>query len=391
MTRGSTRGFTLIELLIASAIVLTITGAVFQLLNPARAVFQAQPEVADLQQRLRVAVDSLARDLLVAGAGADIGAAGPLVGYFAPVLPYRLNSSSDARASDPFFRDEAITLVTVPLTSAQTTIVNASQGTLTVEPQGNCPPRSANRLCGFAAGARVVAIDPHGAWDRLTLTSVQPDSLRMTYDGTLSTAYASGSTLAEAVTRTYFLKADAATDTYQLMQRDADSTDLPVVDDVVGLKFEYFGDPQPPRVRAEAVADDPAGRGTTYGPRPPAVKGPAQTGWPAGENCVFRVVDAQHVPRLPVLGNGANRAALAETIFADGPWCPHATAVNRFDADLLRIRSVRVTVRVQVGAAALRGRGELFAHPGTAIGGNRYVPDREIRFDVSPRNLNLGG
>ena len=26
----------------------------------------------------------------------------------------------------------------------------------------------------------------------------------------------------------------------------------------------------------------------------------------------------------------------------DGPWCPNATSTNRFDADLLRIRKVRV-------------------------------------------------
>ena len=45
-------GFTLIEMLVASGIMLAVTAAVFQLMNPAQGVFKAQPEVADLQQRL---------------------------------------------------------------------------------------------------------------------------------------------------------------------------------------------------------------------------------------------------------------------------------------------------------------------------------------------------
>ena len=57
---------------------------------------------------------------------------------------------------------------------------------------------------------------------------------------------------------------------------------------------------------------------------------------------------------------------------------------------MLRVRKIRVTLRVQVGLEAFRGTGELFARPGTAPGGERYVPDHEIKFDVTPRNLILG-
>ena len=64
---------------------------------------------------------------------------------------------------------------------------------------------------------------------------------------------------------------------------------------------------------------------------------------------------------------------------------------NKFDADLLRVRQVRMTLRVQVSNEVLRGpAGVLFRHAGTSKGGERYVPDQEIRFDVSPRNMNLG-
>jgi hypothetical protein len=40
--------------------------------------------------------------------------------------------------------------------------------------------------------------------------------------------------------------------------------------------------------------------------------------------------------------------------------------------DLLRIRRVRVTLRVQAASPALRP----------------FLPDREVTFDVAPRNLN---
>jgi len=44
-----------------------------------------------------------------------------------------------------------------------------------------------------------------------------------------------------------------------------------------------------------------------------------------------------------------------------------------------------------VAMASLRGpAGILFAHGGTATSAHRYVPDQEIRFDITPRNLNLG-
>jgi hypothetical protein len=75
----------------------------------------------------------------------------------------------------------------------------------------------------------------------------------------------------------------------------------------------------------------------------------------------------------------------------DGPFCPDASIANRFDADLLRVRKVRVTLRVQVGMKSLRGpTGTFFLRGGTASGGERFIPDQEISFEVTPRNLNFG-
>ena len=75
----------------------------------------------------------------------------------------------------------------------------------------------------------------------------------------------------------------------------------------------------------------------------------------------------------------------------DGPWCPDVNNANRGDADLLRIRKVAVTIRVEAALDALRGPASaLFTRGGTSRGGNKWVPDQEIRFEVSPRNMNLG-
>lgn len=141
------------ELLVASAIMTATTGAVFTLLSPAQAAFRAQPEVADMQQRMRVAIDALTRDVMAASV----------------ILPLRA---------------------------------------------GRLNP------------------DPPGAIfdDRITLVfSDAAGEIR-------------GS-------RTYYLRNDPATGSFQLMQYDGNQSDLPVVDHVVTLAFDYVGGPRVRLVR----------------------------------------------------------------------------------------------------------------------------------------------
>jgi hypothetical protein len=167
----------------------------------------------------------------------------------------------------------------------------------------------------------------------------------------------------------------------------ASGVDVPVVDHIVALAFEYFGDPQPPLMRRPL--SDPAGPWTTYGPKPAAAASPP---FGPGENCVF-AIDAASTPqpRLASLGSASDSLArLTSSMLSDGPWCPSDAAPGRWDADLLRIRTVAVRMRVQSALSSLRGpAGALFAHGGTSRGGHQWVPDHEIRFQVSPRNLNL--
>ena len=235
-------GFTVAELLIATAITLTVTLALLEVVDRARASFQAQPERSDMHQRLRVAVDAITRDLMQAGAGLE-----PFIA--APVMPYRIG----ARDNDPdlgvLYRSDAISVLYVP------------------------------------AGESTV------------------------------------------VSHTYYAKNDSGAGTFQLMHYDGASTDLPVVDHVVRLRFEYFD-------------------------------------------------------------NGSS--LLDSTVLQDGPWTPDEPGAPMFDADLLQIRRIRVSLRVQAALDAMRGpAGVLFAHGGTSTSAERYLPDLEVSFDVALRNGGL--
>lgn len=392
---GWNGGFTLIELMVACAITLTVLAGALTLLNPAHGILKVQPEAADMQQRVRVGVEVLTKAIVGAGAGTTTGTgAGPLIDYFAPLLPYRLGVISSDPVAGRFYRSDAITVLAVPQTASETTIrdrlaVTAQE--LQLNSQVNCPQGRLDQSCGFEPKMRVLLFDASGAWDVMTITDVQPPLLRVQYGGSLMVPYEAGSLITRIVVHTYYLKSEIASGTFQLMHYDGYQTDLPVIDNVVKLEFSYFGEPQPPMLRPAKRLDDPLGPYTTYGPRPPLIdRDNPNDSWPAGENCIFAVQDGQHVPRLPVLALGSAQVELGADLLSDGPWCTDAGHVNRFDADLLRIRRVGVRLRVQAASATMRGpAGVLFTRGGTASAGD-YVPDQEIRFDVTPRNLDPG-
>jgi len=391
-------GFTIIEMLIATMVMMAVTGAIFTLLNPAQGINQTQPEVSDLQQRMRVGVDTLTKDLIMAGAGTYMGSsAGALYNYFAPIMPYR---SGDVNPDPPnlFYRSDTLSLMYVPQTPAQTGVVqdlgNGNSQELVVKPQLNCGLDKHDQLCGFEDGMRVLIYDVDGSWDSTTITTVQDEALHLQHSGKLSGAYDSGTAqLTEVAAHTYYLKTDINTNTYQLMHYDGYKTDLPIVDNVVKLNFSYFGDPQPPMLIPGKSLCDASAKGpfTTYGPKPPCIGLPPKATYPTGENCAFTVAGGVQVPRLPGLAATTGEVELTPAMLTDGPWCPDPTFDNRFDADLFRIRRVVVTLRVQAAVASLRGpAGLLFTRGGTSTSSQRYVPDQEIKFSVTPRNMTLG-
>jgi len=114
-----------------------------------------------------------------------------------------------------------------------------------------------------------------------------------------------------SASRTYYLRS-AAPGTFQLMQYDGGLSDLPMLDHVVQLSFDYFG--------------------------------PATSGGPL--------------------------VRLEPATLVDGPWMEDA-AHRMFDADLLRVREVRASLRLESTDPWLR----------------RLVPDEEIVLHIAMRNI----
>jgi hypothetical protein len=419
MTTGarwrSEAGFTLFEMLITTGLIVVITSGVFSLLNPSYGTFQAQPEVSDMQQRMRVAADAVQKDLVMAGAGTYSGAmVGTLDNFFAPILPHKVGTINPDPAgtftANPLCPDtctSAITIMYVPTTNSQTSLATdmpTPSAELKVNQQAGCP-EDAEDLCGFTNGDRVLIFDPSGAYDIFTITNVQDSAIHLQHrDDKFTTKYEAGAWITKVESHTYYLNLDPGQSLYQLRHYDGWQTDLPVVDNVVDFRVEFFGDPLPPQlIKPVPVAPDPNDKSpyTTYGPKPPAVvTDNAKDMWGAGENCVFYVDGAGRQvarPQIQALGTSLDGpVALPAAMLTDGPWCPSATSKdgadmpNKYDADLLRVRRVRITLRVQVANDVLRGpAGQLFRYGGRSQGGERFVPDQEVRFDVSPRNMNL--
>jgi prepilin-type N-terminal cleavage/methylation domain-containing protein len=361
--RARAAGFSLVELLVSMTIMLVVIGSVFTLVDPSQGISKTQPEVSDMQQRMRIAADSIEKDLLMAGAGTYSGAiAGALANFFPPILPRRTGSiNPDAELT---FFDDRISIAYVPDTAAQTDVRDAmpqpsSEIKVTQEP--GCP--ISHPLCGFDVGMRVVIFDDTGSWDIFTITEVQESSLHLQHrppnpDFTKAYTPAEHARISMVENHVYWQNQGVS----QLNHYDGFLEDVPIVDNMVQVRFTYFGDPNPP-----------------LAPRP--VTGAA--------NCIF---DAAGNPTLPVLpSNGSSLVELTPAMLTDGPVC--GAAPNRFDADLYRVRKVRVDLRVQAGLQELRGANPtsktLFVNPGTSNSAYRRVPDYSMSFEVAPRNMNL--
>ena len=314
----------------------------------AQGAVTVQADVADLQQRLRVATDRLRHDLLAAGAGPSNGAwRGPLIDVLAPVLPARTGASG----ADPelSYHDDRISILYVPDTRSQTALVAGMAGPgspLVIDADApGCPPDGS---CGFTHGDRalVFSADAH---DVFTVSATDPF---VSPTAPLSHAYPAGSRVVGIVQRVYYLDRPGN----RLMLYDGDRSDVPLVDHVVDLRFTYYLDP------------------AAAGVRPPP---------PGGSSCAY----APGTPPTPLLDELAGIApSLApQSRLTDGPACGQAP--RRFDGDLLRVRRIGVTIRLETGSAELRGSGPAFFTRGTSSGGSKYVPDIQLTFEVAPRNM----
>jgi len=387
--RTANSGFSIVELTISLAVTLLVVGAAFRLVDPTGAAFQVQPETADLQQRLRVASDTLSRDLIGAG-GSPLLVSGqaPNPPIAPAVFPSRVGRlGADAPGS---FNASRITVWSVEQTAPQARLASpliSSSGSVTIVPGEAC--HDGVDSCGFRTGMTVAVFGSSGAWDLFSVTGVGGSELTVHHNlRDSSTIHAAGeSVVAQVTLHSYMLRNDARAGYPRLVRYDgAGAADQPVVEHVVDLRFEYLGEAQPPDL---VLAGDPAHPRVTYGPPPPPFD-LQPTAYPPGENCVFaRTTSGAIAPRLSALAPGPVVVPLLPSMLTDGPWCPDSASPNRYDADLLRVRAVGVTIRVEAAIASLRGpAGPLFTRGGTSTN-SRLVPDRVTRLLIAPRPLNL--
>ena len=356
----SQAGYTIAELLVSTAIMLTVTGAIFGMMNPAQGTAQTQPEVADLQQRMRIGSETLFKELVMTGAGPYQGATtGSLINFFAPILPRRTGRiAPDPTMGLASYKTDAITLSYIPNSYSQTTISSPMPNVsaeLKVFDQPNCP--KGRELCGFEIGMQVIIFDTTSNYDTFIITNVQNSAGHLQHrQQPLNHPYQPGAQITQIVSNTYYLNRA----TNQLMRYNGANDDLPIVDNVVDLRFDYFGDPNPPMF-----------------PKPPL----------GVANCLYDAA-GNYAGLATLAPDDGSLARLDAAILTDGPYC--GSGPNTFDADLLRIRKVRVSLRMQAASPALRGTDPaLFMQPGSALGGERHVPDYRVAFEVAPRNLNL--
>jgi type II secretory pathway pseudopilin PulG len=320
-------GFSLIEVLIASAILITAAVPLLYVASAAQRLARSQSEATDLHQRARVAVDKLQRDLAMAGAGPSGSAsAQPLANHLPPIIPARTGlRSADAELSA---FDDRVTVLYVPDPAWPAPLLvdmpSPASAILLDSSANGCPVTG---LCGFAEGTQALIVDTSGVGaghELFTVTGIAGQLAHDPPNAAFSRAYtAATAAVMPVVYRSYYF--DRAN--RRLMLYDGYLTDMPLVDNVVDLRFQYF----------------------------------------AGASS----------------GAGLRLLSLAE--LSDGPIAGQSP--DTFDADLLRIRLVRVTLRLEATADDVRGVGGWFARPGRSASGFSFVPDLEVTFDVAPRNM----
>jgi hypothetical protein len=307
----SERGFTLAELLVAAAILMVITAALLQFASATARLAHVQGDVSDMSQRGRVATAMLYQDLVMAGAGPWHG---PHAGSLAARVPAVRPYRAGAKQPDPevAFFDDRIALLYVPDTRVQTRLLaDMASAGAPLVIDAGGPGCPGGGACGFRAGDRALVIGAEPG--EYDVFTVQSAGAGLLMPAApLSRSHDADSAVALVNERVYY----ANRATRRLMVYDGAQTDAIVLDNVGDMRVSYFA----------------------------RVPGP--------------------VAAWEELGEGA---------FTDGPIL--GAAPLRFDADLLRIRRIRVTLTLDA-PAGWRG-----------FGGWR--PTRQVTLDVTPRNMGV--
>ncbi len=337
---------TLANILVALVITMMVVGATFTLAEPNRQAVSVQAETAELHQRVRTGFARLETDLRNAGVARSLGGSSPSLPR-APVVPARSVGQRRARGGSlSSVATDAITVFQATELPRATTGSRVSSSELSVSLVDGPGCAGLHRGCGFRPNMTVMIFDDQGQSDVLRITHASGNVLRVSPpNGGKILGYPAGSTLIPVVVRSYYFAAARE----QLRLRSEWGADAPVLDDVVGVSFRYFGRPLVPPV-------DDATR--------------------ARVACLASSSRRVTVPPVQV--------ELSPSMLGDGPWCGGGAA---FDVDLLRVQRVRVTLLLQTPHPKHRGLNPaLFVNPGDARSPAAWVPDVTARFDVAVGN-----
>ena len=332
----------LAELVVAAAVVMVLLGTVFSLVDPARGALGVQPEIADMQQRVRSAFVRLRGDLLLAGSGPHAAAVARLRPPVMPALVGRRHAPDSGRT----FASDALTILYAPPGAGLAVLAGPFPGSPADIPlaavAGGC--RQGVSGCGFSAGSLALVFDSSGRSDIVRVSRVFGAALRLEPLGPgPAEPFGAGASVVPLAVRAYRLDRAAA----QLRYQNGWVTDVPVLDGVVGLTVRYFGRP--------ALSADLRAGGTLA----PCLVG-------------------TELDEAPVAQPEEELSAAALT---DGPWCGGRLP---FDVDLFRVRRVRLEIRVQALTAQHRGPDPLrFAAPGAAR--HNLAADLLGVIEVTPR------
>ena len=303
-------GFSLVEALVALALAMTVTGTAMALVMPASRASMTQPEVMDVQQRARVAAEMIARDVSAAGAGVSAGARRGVLPLGIPAVLPR-RLGGQSGDGPSVARATAITTLTVPIGSPVTTTAAAISASSLLLTVNAAPSCGSAPLCGLLAGQDVLVRDDAEHFDVFRITRIAGGAATLRHHGQdLSWTYPTGAAVSQVVSRTFEFDASVG----QLRQYDGDQSDQPAVDALSEVSFSYLGS----------------------------------------------------APGSPGL------VTLPLSMFVDGPWMGSGT--TKFDADLLRVRAIRIRVTAQAADVRLRSR----------------VPAFGVSIAVAPRNLSVG-
>lgn len=373
----ASRGFTVVELLVSAAVTLSVMGVAVVLVGQARSALDQGAMGLDAAQRLRAGLDAVARDLRMAGAGPETTDGTVLLAHSMPVVELLVPVAPEAGESAPF---RSVRVTAAPMNAAHGRVSSRAVpgGPITLRPPPDCPIVPA---CGFREGTPAVLYDGTGAFDRVTVTGIDPATWSVFVSPAVSREYAPDAMLTEVTSSTFVVNVEAD-GSGRLMRHTAGGAVQPVVDHVVGFTVSAFGDAVPPLPGRTPQAPP------TYGPvpPPPEVDDPRDA-WPGGENCTMaRGADGLPVARLSVSGGEGELIAMGSSELQDGPWCAGPLG-EAYDADLFRVRRLDFSLRVEAAAAQLRGpAGVLFLRGGHGQSSS-WVPDLELRLSVSPPNM----